>query len=83
MAPLQSKLDGMSRNGQDKNHTGMLPCLPKGLAGYGKTLWAHRNFTDLHVWDNRSTPRRMLKKAVQQGRSERRGESVRFGTLSF
>jgi len=30
---------------------------------------------DLHVWDNRSTPRRMLKKAVQQGRSERRGEA--------
>jgi hypothetical protein len=27
--------------------------------------------------------RRMLKKAVQQGRSERRGEGVRFGTLSF
>jgi hypothetical protein len=25
----------------------------------------------------------MLKKAVQQGRSERRGEGVRFGTLSF
>jgi hypothetical protein len=28
-------------------------------------------------------PRRMLKMAVQQGRSERRGEAVRFGTLSF
>ena len=26
--------------------------------------------------DNRSTPRRMLKKVVQQGRSERRGEEV-------
>jgi hypothetical protein len=26
---------------------------------------------------------RMLKKAAQQGRSERRGEGVRFGTLSF
>ena len=26
--------------------------------------------------------RRMLKQAVQQGRSERRGEGVRFGTLS-
>jgi len=25
----------------------------------------------------------MLKKAVQQGRSEGRGEGVRFGTLSF
>ena len=28
-------------------------------------------------------PRRMLKKAVQQGRSERRGGGVRFGTLSL
>jgi hypothetical protein len=28
-------------------------------------------------------PRRMLKKAVQQGRNERRGDGVRFGTLSF
>ena len=27
--------------------------------------------------------RRMLKKAVQQGRSEQRGEEVRFGTLSL
>ena len=34
-------------------------------------------FYGLYVWDNRSTPRRMLKKAVQQGRSERRGEEVR------
>ena len=47
------------------------------LAGCGKTLWAHLDFTGLHVWDNRSTPRRMLKKAVQQGHSERRGEEVR------
>jgi hypothetical protein len=33
-----------------------------------------------HVWDNRRTARRMLKKAGQQGRSERRGEaySVRY-----
>jgi hypothetical protein len=29
------------------------------------------------------TLRRMLKKAVQQGRNERRGEGVCFGTLSF
>ena len=27
--------------------------------------------------------RRMLKKAVQQGRSERRGEAYGFGTLSL
>jgi len=33
------------------------------LAGTGKALWARRSFTGLHVWDNRSTPRRMLKKA--------------------
>ena len=45
------------------------------LAGCGKALWAHRNFTALHIWDNRNTSRRMLKKAVQQGRSERRGEA--------
>jgi hypothetical protein len=42
------------------------------LTGCGKTLWARRNFTGPHVWDNRSTLRRMFKKAVQQGRSERR-----------
>ena len=46
------------------------------LAGCGKALWAHRNFTALHIWDNRNTSRRMLKKAVQQGRSERRGEAT-------
>ena len=53
------------------------------LAGSGKALWGRRSFTFLHVWDNKSTPRRMLKKAVQQGRSKRRGEGVRFGTLSL
>ena len=39
------------------------------------------NFDGLHVWGKRGTPRRMLKKAVQQGRSELRGESysVRYG----
>ena len=36
---------------------------------------AQRNFDGLHVWDKRRTPRRMLKKSVQQGRSERRGEA--------
>jgi hypothetical protein len=35
-----------------------------------------QNFIGLFVWDNRSIPRRMLKKVVQQGRSERRGEEV-------
>ena len=33
------------------------------IAGCGITLWACRNFTGLHVRDNRSTPRRMLKKS--------------------
>ena len=44
-------------------------------AGYGINLCARRNFIDLCIWDNRGTPRKMLKKAVQQGRSERRGEA--------
>jgi len=35
-----------------------------------------QNFIGLYVRDNRSIPRRMLKKVVQQGRSERRGEEV-------
>ena len=46
-------------------------------------MWAHQDFTDPHVWDKRRTISRMLKKAVQQVRSERRGEGVRFGTLSL
>jgi len=33
------------------------------LAGYGKTIGARQNFTDLYVWNNGGTPRRMLKKA--------------------
>ena len=41
-----------------------------------KNTVARRNFTELHILDARSTPRRMLKKAVQQGHSERRGEEV-------
>ena len=45
------------------------------LAGCGNTLWTCRNFIVQHVWNNRGTSRRMLKKAVQQGRSERRGEA--------
>jgi hypothetical protein len=53
------------------------------LADCSKTILVGQNFTDLHVWNNGRTPRRMLKKSVQQGRSERRGEGVRFGTLSL
>jgi hypothetical protein len=46
------------------------------LAGCGKTLLPRENFDDPHMWHNgRETPGRMLKKAVQQGRSERRGEA--------
>jgi hypothetical protein len=44
---------------------------------------ARWKFNGPHTYDNRKPPRRMLKKAVQQGRSERRGDGVRFGTLSF
>jgi hypothetical protein len=40
-----------------------------------KTPWACRNFAGPHIWDNRRAARRMLKKTVQQGRSERRGEA--------
>jgi hypothetical protein len=36
---------------------------PSRLTGCGKTLWARRNFTGLHVWDDSSTLHRMLKKA--------------------
>jgi hypothetical protein len=32
-----------------------------------KTVVADQNFTDLQVWSNRITSRRMLKKADQQG----------------
>ena len=37
---------------------------------------ARGNIDVPHVWNRRSTPRRMLKKADQQGRSKRRGEEV-------
>ena len=49
------------------------------LAGFGNTLWASQYFTGLHVWDSRSRPRRMLKKADQLGRSERRAEAYPLG----
>ena len=51
------------------------PLISSRLTGCGKTIWVRWNFTGLHVWDNKSSPRRMLKEAVQQGRSERRGEA--------
>ncbi len=46
------------------------------LAGCGITISAQQYFESLHVRDKRRThPRRMLKKAVQQGHSKRRGEA--------
>ena len=47
------------------------------LAGCGKTPWVRRDFTGLHVWDNRSTPRRMLKKAVFSPAQPRRAKTRR------
>ncbi len=41
------------------------------LAGFRKILRLRRNFAGLHVRGNRGAPRRMFKKPVQQGRSER------------
>jgi hypothetical protein len=39
-------------------------------------MLARENFDGSHRCRNGETPGRMLKKAVQQGRSERRGEEV-------
>ena len=33
-------------------------------------MWSRENFDGLYAWHNRRTLPRMLKKAVQQGRSE-------------
>jgi hypothetical protein len=40
-----------------------------------KTIAALLEFNGSHVWDAKTFSRRMLKKAVQRGRSERRGEA--------
>jgi len=53
------------------------------LAGCGQTIVARWKYIGPCVGTVGERSRRMLKKAVQQGRSERRGEGVRFGTLSF
>ena len=45
------------------------------LAGYGITIWVRQNF-ERH---NRRTLRRVLKQAIQQGRSERRSGGVPSG----
>jgi len=53
------------------------------LEGCGKTIVARECFDGPPCGTTGEHSRGMLKKAVQQGRSERRGEGVRFGTLSF
>jgi len=45
------------------------------LEGYGKTIETRWKFNGSRVWDKGRMPGRMLKKFVQQGRSERRGEA--------
>jgi hypothetical protein len=40
-----------------------------------KTIVAREHVDGLHSWHNGRTSGRMLKKTVQQGRSERRGEA--------
>jgi hypothetical protein len=40
------------------------------IAGCGKTIWVGRNFDGMHFWDTGVIAPRMLKKFVQQGRSE-------------
>ena len=54
--------DPEPRPGSRKYQAYLRSAYPK-LAGCGKTRWAGRNFIGLYVWDNRSTPPRMLKKA--------------------
>jgi hypothetical protein len=49
------------------------------LTGCGNTVSARQNFDGPHVWDDRRTPGRRLKKADQQGRSESRAESNPLG----
>jgi len=62
-------------------HSGRLSAKSSKL--WEKLIVAWWKFDGLPFEDNRRTPCRMLKMAVQQGRSERRGEGVRLGTLSF
>ena len=49
--------------------------ISEGQAGCGKTMQARQHFTGPYAWGKRRIPRRVLKKAVQQGRSKRRGEA--------
>ena len=45
------------------------------LAGCGKTRFMHKTPLESSIWRRCHNSLRMLKKAVQQGRSERRGEA--------
>jgi len=47
----------------------------RNLAGCGTTQLALKPYSDLTDSDGARTARRMLKKAVRRGRSERRGEA--------
>jgi hypothetical protein len=49
------------------------------LASCENTMPARENFDGRHACHNRKDSRRMLKKAVQQGRSERRAEAYPLG----
>jgi len=40
------------------------------LPDYGKNIFICQSFNGLKVWQNKNTFSQMLKKAVQQGRSE-------------
>ena len=60
-------------------HRGKSNCRHDGIicpSSLRKTMWVRRDLTGPYVWASRSIPSRMLKKAVQEGRSERRGEEV-------
>jgi hypothetical protein len=48
---------------------------PRALAGCGKTRFIHKMPLESSIWRGCQNRFRMLKKAVQQGRSERRGEA--------
>ena len=49
--------------------------------GCGDTVSARQNFDGPHVWDDRRTPGRRLKKADQQGRSACRAEAYTLGDV--
>ena len=74
---LSSVLDSLPAMATSPQHSaGKLSRKPSlFLAGCGKTILACENFDGRRRGLTEKHPGRMLKKAVQQGRSERRGES--------